>query len=694
MRHEQLVRHFLPVAAGCLVFAGRGEGQVCDGLRWRPANDVPTGRRGSGLVFDADREVLVTFGGLYLYGGLNNPTYLESNETWVWDGATWERRASVLAPSPRDSHSMAYDPVHHSILLFGGQPYGGVWPLGDTWEFNCFSGQWIQRTPTVSPPLTTGAAMTFDPISGHMLMFGGYYTNNSVNTMWEWDSDAGTWSQRAQINPPSPRSFLPFAAEPTPGHFLLFGGWGDGQPDIDETWRFDSSTSTWTRLEPPVHPSGRADHAVVSDPVRGRVVLFGGAQYGSGLAIRLGDTWEWDPANETWTQRFPLRSPSARENAGGAFDAKAGRVTLYGGHARGSSYADVNFGDVWQWDGDEWTKTFEPPRTPVIGNSPSVAYDAARQRVVMLSYLEWTANAPSTMWEWDDRRWTPVAATGPMPGNAPLAFDGTRVICVFQAAAGTLETWGWDGAAWQRLAESPGTIAADTQLAFDSDRGRVVMFIGRAAQTWEWDGGHWTQMASIVPAPRLRYAMSYDPGRRRTLIVGGVFANGLTYFHDTWAWNGASWASIATQSTSVDFGLGYDPVREVSVLVDQQGVYELAREGGWHAVSHGGLVSRPSASLVNHAQSGHLLIVGGYADGAHPIEQTEHVPIVRGCPVCYPNCDNSAAPPTLNVNDFQCFLNRFAKGDPYANCDHSTAAPTLTAADFHCFLNQFVAGCV
>ena len=60
---------------------------------------------------------------------------------------------------------------------------------------------------------------------------------------------------------------------------------------------------------------------------------------------------------------------------------------------------------------------------------------------------------------------------------------------------------------------------------------------------------------------------------------------------------------------------------------------------------------------------------------------------------CYPNCDGSTAPPILNANDFQCFLNKFAGGDTYANCDGSTAIPVLNANDFQCFLNKYAAGC-
>ena len=60
---------------------------------------------------------------------------------------------------------------------------------------------------------------------------------------------------------------------------------------------------------------------------------------------------------------------------------------------------------------------------------------------------------------------------------------------------------------------------------------------------------------------------------------------------------------------------------------------------------------------------------------------------------CYANCDNSTAPPILNANDFQCFLNAFAVQSDYANCDHSTNPPVLNANDFQCFLNAFAVGC-
>jgi hypothetical protein len=47
----------------------------------------------------------------------------------------------------------------------------------------------------------------------------------------------------------------------------------------------------------------------------------------------------------------------------------------------------------------------------------------------------------------------------------------------------------------------------------------------------------------------------------------------------------------------------------------------------------------------------------------------------------------------LNVQDFSCFLQKFAAGNAYANCDGSTATPVLNVQDFTCFLQKFAAGC-
>lgn len=97
--------------------------------------------------------------------------------------------------------------------------------------------------------------------------------------------------------------------------------------------------------------------------------------------------------------------------------------------------------------------------------------------------------------------------------------------------------------------------------------------------------------------------------------------------------------------------------------------------------------SRLSAALdIN--ESGQIVGVGRGTDGR------AHAFLLAPSAVCYANCDGSTTAPVLNVNDFVCFLNRFAAANPYANCDESTASPVLNVLDFACFLNRFAAGCM
>jgi hypothetical protein len=61
---------------------------------------------------------------------------------------------------------------------------------------------------------------------------------------------------------------------------------------------------------------------------------------------------------------------------------------------------------------------------------------------------------------------------------------------------------------------------------------------------------------------------------------------------------------------------------------------------------------------------------------------------------CFANCDGSSVPPILNVNDFMCYINRWATNDPAANCNESWIPPTYRLPDdFGCFMDMFAAGC-
>ena len=52
---------------------------------------------------------------------------------------------------------------------------------------------WVQLSPTASPPARSYLAMTYDPVNGKIIMFGGYDGNSYLNDTWVFDG--ATWTQ-------------------------------------------------------------------------------------------------------------------------------------------------------------------------------------------------------------------------------------------------------------------------------------------------------------------------------------------------------------------------------------------------------------------------------------------------------------------------------------------------------------------
>ncbi|HEU0292931.1 MAG TPA: kelch repeat-containing protein [Anaerolineales bacterium] len=96
-----------------------------DGDSWNETLSHPLPSRADGRsAYDSQYKRVV------LFGGIENSNFL--NDTWVFDGQTWNLLNVSSAPSPRYAHIMFYDVKRHSIILFGGAGKESL--LGDTWE--------------------------------------------------------------------------------------------------------------------------------------------------------------------------------------------------------------------------------------------------------------------------------------------------------------------------------------------------------------------------------------------------------------------------------------------------------------------------------------------------------------------------------------------------------------------------------
>ena len=283
----------------------------------------------------------------------------------------------------------------------------------------------------------------------------------------------------------------------------------------------------WTQKQD-VGPSARGEHAIAYDEARERTVLFGGRAGGGSLQ---GDSWEWDGTD--WTEVADT-GPDARSGHALAFDAARERVVLFGGEAAGSALR----GDTWEWDGTDWTEVADTG--PDARSGHALAFDAARERVVLFGGEAAGSALRGDTWEWDGTDWTEVADTGPdaRSGHA-LAFDAARerVVLFGGEAAGSAlrgDTWEWDGKEWTEVAHfGPGPSAA---FAMTFVGGATLLFGGVTSSTapapaeelsrlsWEWDGAHWTLRQDMGPTPRWGHAIAFDSVRGRPVLFGGFSA--------------------------------------------------------------------------------------------------------------------------------------------------------------------------
>ncbi len=346
------------------------------------------------------------------------------------------------------------------------------------------------------------------------------------------------------------RRFLDARASPAMAYDIarhrtvLFGGLSYPNP-VADTWEWDGDA--WVRRLPVANPPARTLHAMAYDVARERIVMFGG----NGASGLLSDTWEWD--GDRWTRRSPAASPSPRRGHAMCYDWARHCTVLFGGFHGG-----IDLADTWEWDGSTWTQR-APSTSPPARWGHALCYDVVRQRTVMAGG---DRTNQRDVWEWDGQDWTqrtpPPALTTIAPGQT-LAYDLSRqrVVLIGQILQFTtiplldpFVVWEWDGSTWQRLAStSIPTAYQSYAMTYDVGRRRTVLFGGQQeigsgflSETWEWDGNSWSQRSGpSSPSGRRGHAMVRDAARDRAVLFGG---NG---FGDTWEWDRERW----TQRTPV-----------------------------------------------------------------------------------------------------------------------------------------------
>lgn len=531
------------------------------------------------------------------------------------------------------------------------------------------SGTWSKL---ITPPRRTGATAILDAPGDRMILFGGSCIR--MSDLWALPLGAGgSWELMDLPGSPLPSRWAHTAIyDPVRRRMIVFGG-ADGQIPTADLWEL---TLTGTPIWRPMFASGTAPaprygHTAIYDPDGDRMIVFAGAtsptsepspQYAN-------DVWALALSTSTWSRVDATgAAPSPRAYCSAVNDPLRRRMIVFGGSDNG--YASSDLYELSLGDGPVWS-TISTTGTPALGIHHLAAYDSVADRMIVwqppsevtglsLHFLEFSGSP----------HWTEKAIND-------LAYDGSGQAGIFDPARNRLVTVGgsWyggtsigscvdqtyevnlDAAPSQRhMFETPPNRMGST-LVLDTVGDRGIRFGGRfgtpyETETWQLSlerGGLWRPLVAGGTEPRRAYHASvFDPVRNQMLVIGGATESSPQ--NDTWALSlGAfpEWSEVLVSGVPPP-PMGYhaavfDPLGDRVIVLGASGgpgyrneLWSLGLNGEatWTALDPAGEPPPPRAGhvLIYDSIRDRILVLGGsdtVADNRFLVQALELRPVLR-----------------------------------------------------------------
>lgn len=442
--------------------------------------------------------------------------------------------AAFAQPSARSGARMVFNEQTGSIILFAGltplDSSRASYGLDDTWEWS--GRRWVRLLTETEPGGRGEHIMVYDSNRDQIVMFGGAARVDSDgadlrNDTWIFRDE--NWLQLDTPEAPEARRLAGAAFDPVRDRVVLFGGFSNTGPFRD-TWEFDGTT--WRQIS----ASGPeiTSPTLVYDPPHNEVLMLGVDLTGTAVMHRLVDG--------AWERLNPTAIPPCVVQGALVYHPLSGRVIQYGGLCATGFPASTTF--VWDKDGNTWGSVPASPSAGAVFGAAS-AYDPNRSEILLFGGDSFGVRGETYRFVPD--RWLFVQdASRPGPRTLGVFETDTirNVIWLFggqNESARFTDLWSYQNGRWDRVvAPNAPTGCLAPAGAFDKDRGRLVVICDDSS-TFEFDGTTWFTFPNITEKPPARRwsSMAYDERNRRVVLFGGF--NGVSYLRETWTWNGTAW---------------------------------------------------------------------------------------------------------------------------------------------------------
>lgn len=456
----------------------------------------------------------------------------------------------------------------------------------------------------------------------------------------------------------------------------------------------------------------RARFGVATDPVTGRVLMYGGESSSSPRSV-LGDTIT-QSTNPGWTLLNPNPAMPARSEHAMS-DSPLGPLVFGGRDQTGTV-----LGDAWRWTSSDWAPLAFPPQTPVPAarSSAVLAYNERTAQAVLFGGRGADGQALGDTWIFTAAGWQLIpipAGQGPSARwNHAMVYDPTlQGIVLFGGRSETgllADTWLLQNGQWTPIAAVGPTAREEMTLHRDTRDQSIRMLGGRSADgtlltsEWRLDSSGWTRLTpSYMYGPMAGHrAISTFVGQ---MFVGGGYVQAQADKPVARSYAGPTNATIGSQgATSVGFDIAGAPIE---LTVSATGSITQIRWTRNNVLVVDGTTAH--GSIISGAQTRRLRIENPRLEdaGSYIVTVSGNCVSATSRPyIVSPRCGpadvgipggEEGSDQRLDNNDFVVFVRWFFDGDDRADVASEGAVAgsdgTLDTNDFVLFIQRFFAGC-
>jgi len=347
-------------------------------------------------------------------------------------------------------------------------------------------GTWVQKASL--PGLGRLTAVAFTIGNKGYLGTGDVSTSHiHVDDFWEYDPITDTWTQKANFGG-GPRAYAVGFSIGVKGYL---GTGADGSLTLyNDFWEYDPNTNNWTQK------------ANVPGPPRSQAVSFSFGNYGfvATGSPSLSDLWEYDPVTNSWIQKANYFA-GTRTDIDRAVFVVSNKVYM----GTGGAPVSIKVNDFWEYDpaNDSWSQKSNFPGVPRWG---ATGFSICGNGYLGLGEAN-TGNSTVDIWKYDPsaNSWGAVSSLpGQIRGDAPSfvinnkAYIGTG----FTGSVFLNDLWEFTPP------KSGNLVASVNPLADTICAGQIITLVASGGNSYIWNTGNSTDSIIVSPTITTTYSVT------------------------------------------------------------------------------------------------------------------------------------------------------------------------------------------